>query len=120
MGAGSGLSGGQVQKAYEDPPSYRLIDDNIAKGNPVIVRIHLRDGTPHFVVVVGKQGWDYLIRDPARPAGYGVYPLSRLVGRIEALRFYKIWAAAEARTARACRTDSDGSSCAGSRARDAG
>ena len=86
----SGLTHGQVQKAYEDYPSYQLLDDNIRKGNPVIVRIHLRNGTTHFVVIVGKQGWDYLIRDPARPASYGVYPLSRLVSRIEALRFYKI------------------------------
>jgi hypothetical protein len=86
----SGVTGEQVQKAYEDLPSYQLIDDNIRKGNPVIVRIHLRNGTTHFVVVVGKQGWDYLIRDPARPPDYGVYPLYRLAGRIEALRFYKI------------------------------
>jgi hypothetical protein len=84
------LGGGQVVKAYEDLPSYALIDANILKGNPVIVRIHLRNGTTHFVVVVGKQGWSYLIRDPARPPDYGVYPLHELVGRIEALRFYTI------------------------------
>jgi hypothetical protein len=84
------LGGGQIEKAYEDAPSYALIDANILKGNPVIVRIHLRNGTTHFVVVVGKQGWDYLIRDPARPAGYGVYPLHQLTSRIEALRFYKV------------------------------
>lgn len=81
---------GQVEKAYEDTPSYALLDANILKGNPVIVRIHLRNGTTHFVVVAGKQGWDYLIRDPARPADYGVYPLRKITGRIEALRFYKI------------------------------
>jgi hypothetical protein len=84
------VGGGQVQKAYEDLPSYALIDANILKGNPVIVRVHLRNGTTHFVVIVGKQGWNYLIRDPARPPEYGVYPLRDLVSRIEALRFYKI------------------------------
>jgi hypothetical protein len=84
------LGHGQVEKAYEDLPSYALIDANILKGNPVIVRIHLRNGTTHFVVVVGKEGWSYLIRDPARPPNYGVYPLHELVSRIEALRFYKI------------------------------
>jgi hypothetical protein len=81
---------GQVVKAYEDAPSYALIDRQILRGNPVIVRIHLRNGTTHFVVIVGKQGWSYLIRDPARPADYGVYPLGQLVSRIEALRFYNI------------------------------
>ncbi len=65
------LSLGRVEKAYEDIPSYALLDQNLAKGNPVIVRLTLRDGTPHFVVVVGKQGWDYLIRDPARPTALG-------------------------------------------------
>jgi len=84
------LGRGQVEKAYEDLPSYALIDANILRGNPVIVRIHLRNGTTHFVVVVGKEGWSYLIRDRARPPDYGVYPLHELVSRIEALRFYKI------------------------------
>lgn len=83
-------AGGQVEKAYEDLPSYALLDANILKGNPVIVRLHLRNGTMHFVVIVGKQGWDYLIRDPARPADWGVYPLRQITSRIEALRFYKI------------------------------
>jgi hypothetical protein len=82
--------GGQVEKAYEDLPSYALIDGNLARGNPVIVRLTLHNGTTHFVVVVGKQGWDYLIRDPARGTEAGVYPLKELTERIEALRFYRV------------------------------
>jgi hypothetical protein len=82
--------GGQVEKAYEDPPSYALIDRNLLAGNPVIVRLTLRNGTTHFVVVVGKQGWDYLVQDPARPPEWGVYPLRSLTGRIEALRFFRV------------------------------
>jgi hypothetical protein len=83
------IAPGRVEKAYEDLPSYELIDDNLLAGNPVIVRLTLRNGTTHFVVVVGKQGWDYLTRDPARPAEWGVYPLRELTPRIEALRFYR-------------------------------
>jgi hypothetical protein len=82
--------GGQVEKAYEDLPSYALIDQNLMAGNPVIVRLKLRNGTTHFVVLLGKAGWDYLIQDPARDPGYGVYPLKELTGRIEALRFYRV------------------------------
>lgn len=82
--------GGQVEKAYEDLPSYVLIDENLARGNPVIVRLTLPNGTTHFVVVVGKQGWNYLIRDPARSLAWGVYPLKDITERIEALRFYRI------------------------------
>jgi hypothetical protein len=84
------ISGGQIEKAYEDLPSYALIDQNILAGNPVIVRLTLRNGTTHFVVVVGKQGWDYLIRDPARPVTWPVYPLRELTPRIEALRFFRV------------------------------
>jgi hypothetical protein len=82
--------GGQVQKAYEDLPTYGLLDQNLLAGNPVIVRLTLRNGHPHFVVVVGKQGWDYLIRDPARDPSWGVYPLKDLTDHIEALRFFRI------------------------------
>ena len=81
---------GQVEKAYEDLPSYALIDENLQEGNPVIVRLTLRNGTTHFVVLLGKEGWDYLVQDPARPANYGVYPLKQLTGRIEALRFFRV------------------------------
>jgi hypothetical protein len=88
--AAAELGRGQVKKVYEDLPSYALIDAQILKHNPVIVRLKLRNGTTHFVVIVGKQGWHYLIRDPARPPEYGVYPLSDLTSRIQALRYYTI------------------------------
>jgi hypothetical protein len=84
------IAPGRVEKAYEDLPSYALIDRNLLAGNPVIVRLTLRNGTLHFVVVVGKEGWDYLTRDPARPVEWGVYPLKELTPRIEALRFYRV------------------------------
>jgi hypothetical protein len=84
------LAPGRVEKAYEDLPSYALIDANLLAGNPVIIRLTLRNGTTHFVVIVGKQGWDYLTRDPARPPDWGVYPLRELTSRIEALRFYRV------------------------------
>jgi hypothetical protein len=79
----------RIQKAYEDLPSYYLIDRNLLLGNPVIVRLRFPQGSTHFVVIVGKQGFDYLIADPG--AGYekGVYPLKELSTKIEALRFYK-------------------------------
>jgi hypothetical protein len=89
------LAPGRVEKAYEDLPTYALIDRNLLAGNPVIVRLTLRNGTTHFVVVVGKQGWDYLTRDPARSPSWGVYPLKDLTSRIEALRFYRVLPAAE-------------------------
>jgi hypothetical protein len=80
----------RFRKAYEDLPSYFLIDENLLRGNPVIVRVHLLSGWTHFVVIMGKQGFDYLIRDPSS-AGLrkGVYPLREIRRPIEALRYYE-------------------------------
>jgi hypothetical protein len=80
---------GLARHVYEDLPSYLLIDSNLQRGNPVIVRIHLPNGMTHFVVIVGKAGFDYLIQDPASGGTNGVYPLRRLAPEIEALRFYQ-------------------------------
>jgi hypothetical protein len=79
---------GVVRHAYEDLPSYRLMDSNLMRGNPVIVRIRPGGrGTTHFVVLVGKQGWEYLAQDPG--SGGRVVPLSSFGSAIEALRFYE-------------------------------
>ena len=79
----------RVRHVYEDLPSYWLIDSNLARGNPVIVRVRFRSGITHFVVIAGKQGFDYLIRDPGAGAAKGFYPLRELNSKIEALRFYE-------------------------------
>ena len=52
----------RVRHVYEDLPSYQLIDSNIAHGNPVIVRVRLGSGITHFVVIAGKDGFDYRAR----------------------------------------------------------
>ena len=79
----------RVRHVYEDLPSYQLIDSNLSRGNPVIVRIRFPSGVTHFVVVAGKDGFDYLIRDPGAGASKGLYPLRDLGSNIEALRFYE-------------------------------
>lgn len=84
------LAPDKVRHVYEDLPSYFLMDSNLERGNPVIVRLRFPSGITHFVVVMGKQGFDYLIRDPSH-AGLtkGVYPLKEICTNIEALRFYE-------------------------------
>lgn len=79
----------RVRHIYEDLPSYQLIDSNLARGNPVIVRVRLASGITHFVVIAGKDGFDYLVRDPGAGAAKGYYPLRELHSEIEALRFYQ-------------------------------
>ena len=79
----------RVRHVYEDLPSYQLIDSNLSHGNPVIVRVRLGSGITHFVVIAGKDGFDYLIADPGAGAARGLYPLRELGSDIEALRFYE-------------------------------
>ena len=78
-----------MRHVYEDLPTYQLIDSNIAHGNPVIVRVRLASGITHFVVIAGKDGFDYLVRDPGAGSAKGIYPLRELGSDIEALRFYQ-------------------------------
>jgi Peptidase_C39 like family len=80
---------GKSKHIYEDAPSYYLIDSNLLRGNPVIVRIRLKSGVTHFVVIAGKKGLHYLIQDPGSDGEKGIYPLYHLVSKIEALRFYE-------------------------------
>jgi hypothetical protein len=78
---------GKVWHAYEDLPSYRLIDWNLLRKNPVIVRIRRPAGGTHFVLLVGKTGFDYLALDPG--SGGRRILLSELESPIEALRYYE-------------------------------
>lgn len=80
---------------YENVPTYKLIDNNLKAGNPVIVRLRYPDlpngekGITHFVVICGKNGHDYLTRDPGAGASKGIYPLKEFGSKIEALRYYE-------------------------------
>ena len=78
-----------VRHVYEDLPTYHLIDSNLRDGNPVIVRLRYPHGVTHFVVIAGKDGFDYLTRDPGAGAAKGLYPLREFGSKIEALRFYR-------------------------------
>jgi hypothetical protein len=78
---------GVAEFAYEDLPSHRLIDTNLLRGNPVIVRVRFPTGTTHFLVIAGKRGRDYLVLDPA--SSRGLYPLHEFGSPVEALRFYR-------------------------------
>lgn len=89
----------RVRHVYEDLPSHQLIDSNLARGNPVIVRVRLPGGVTHFVVIAGKQGFDYLVRDPGAGSEKGYYPLRELGSDIEALRFYEPLAKSDSRLA---------------------
>jgi hypothetical protein len=79
---------------YNGSASYQLIDASLLSGNPVIVVIPLPDGAYHFVVIVGKKGRDYLIRDPA--AADRPYPLRQLTNKIGDICIFRAVHAARA------------------------
>ncbi len=83
------LAPDHIRHTYEDLASYQLIDSNLAGRNPVIVRVRLPSSVTHFVVIAGKDGFDYLVRDPGAGSAKGLYPLRELGSNIEALRFYE-------------------------------
>lgn len=83
------IADGRVIHAYEDLPSFALIDLNLLRRNPVIVRLRYPSGITHFMVIAGKDGFDYLVRDPGAGGRRIVYALKEFGGPIEALRFYR-------------------------------
>jgi Peptidase_C39 like family len=79
-----------LELAYNGYASYDLIDSNLLTKNPVIAIIRLRDdGAYHFVVIVGKEGRNYLIRDPAASVSRRPYPLSKLTDRIDGICIFR-------------------------------
>lgn len=44
--------------------SHQLIDAALQRGRPVVARILLRDYIQHWVLIVGKDGREYLVKDP--------------------------------------------------------
>lgn len=60
----SELTSKKVQLSYVGPGSYEIIDKNIKRNNPVITKIFINKVIPHWVLIVGKEGREYLINDP--------------------------------------------------------
>ena len=81
---------GELLPHYEDAPSHFLVDWNLLRGNPVIARLRYPDGMTHFVLICGKQGFEYLVRDPGEGGRAGITLLSGFPAPVEALRFYHV------------------------------
>jgi hypothetical protein len=81
---------GTLLPHYEDAPSHFLIDWNLLRGNPVIARVRYPSGITHFVVICGKQGFDYIVRDPGEGGRIGLTLLRDFPPPVEALRFYRV------------------------------
>jgi len=67
-GAVSKLSAGKVAVRILDRPAHGDIDAALRAGHPVLVKVFINRVIPHWVLVVGKDGADYLMRDPLNDA----------------------------------------------------
>jgi len=74
-----------VRVELPQQPSHRDIDAALAGGNPVLVKVVLRSGFQHWVLLVGRDQKEYLMKDPLGD-GAGLRPLSVLGSDILAVR----------------------------------
>lgn len=79
---------GCVLLKYVGSPDHERIDENLEEKNPVIVKVFLRNGIPHWVLIVGKEGNKYIINDPLGPESKPI-SLLRYGTKMYALRIYK-------------------------------
>jgi hypothetical protein len=78
------LTGGAVEVELPSRPAYDDIDAALDEGWPVIAKIRLEGAVTHWVLIVAKEGYEYLARDPLvdRP----LVPVSSRSSVIEAIR----------------------------------
>ena len=81
----SEATGGRV-KVELPTLSHEAIDAELSKNRPVIAKILLQDRIQHWVLIVGKQGADYLIMDPLN----GEKSLLRLSDRSSAIHAIRV------------------------------
>ena len=60
----SQLTHSQIDFTISNQPTTALIDAALQLGQPVIAKIRLYGIFPHWVLIVGKNGTDYLVKDP--------------------------------------------------------
>jgi hypothetical protein len=58
------VSAGRIETEIPRAPEHDVIDDALEQGWPVVTKIRLRGTVPHWVLIVGKAGNEYLARDP--------------------------------------------------------
>ena len=49
---------------YIGPATHARMDEVLRQQQPIIVKVFINGVIPHWVLVVGKEGDDYLMRDP--------------------------------------------------------
>ena len=81
----SNFTSGKVVMEYIGRPRFSRIDATLKTGHPVVVKVLINGIIPHWVLIVGKDDAEYLMRDPLDEAK-NVKPLSEYGSKIYAIR----------------------------------
>ncbi len=84
----SKISKGKATLDYIGEPSFERIDAALKDNQPVIAKVFINRVVPHWVLIVGKEKTEYLIRDPLGD-GEGVRHLSFYGSDVYAIRILK-------------------------------
>lgn len=79
------LTAGRMTMDYIGAPTHGRIDQALKNNQPVIAKVFINGIIPHWVLIVGKEGDDYLMRDPLGD-GKTVQRLSEYGSKIYAMR----------------------------------
>jgi hypothetical protein len=78
----------KIEVLVTSKPNHTQIDDALSRGDFPVVKLYLPLGIPHWVVIVGKDGLEYMIRDPAK-ASESPIKLSSRTNAIYSARFIR-------------------------------
>lgn len=85
----SRVTEGKLTADYHTRPRHQFIDSALQSGAFPVIAYPLPNGARHWVLVVGKEGLDYLVRDPLTDEPTKPVKLSSLTDRILAVRVIK-------------------------------
>lgn len=83
------VTDGMLAAEYHKRPRHDTLDAALMAGAFPVIAFPLPNGARHWVLVVGKDGHDYLVRDPLTEAPASTVRLSTLTERILAMRIVK-------------------------------
>ena len=78
-------SGGLITLDIPEKPSYELIDGALQSNSLVVAKVNLEGGIAHWVLIVGKNRLDYIIKNPLCDP-VQLQRLSSITDRIQAVR----------------------------------
>lgn len=84
----STLVSNKIEILTPDRLSHTLIDSSLREGNPVLAKVILWQSLPHWVLIVGKENNEYLIKNPLDKQRQ-IAKLSALAPRIESIRIVR-------------------------------